>query len=257
MSARRASRKIGWSKSGNSLAQSGGWKALPISSIAFKRQKRRLHRIACLFMACCRATLCSPRLSWCTAFGDCCLPIKTPAGVEPALNCFAGSRQAVWLQRQSVARRRRGRRDLSVSKSSRRGRRHQKQPDFRQHFLKRLPLPHGQRSLRPSFSSRSLSPWTVRTPRFTLVSDGNPLRRLLIVSKKCAIVEIVATHRTPPFNLECFELNELLVCRVQTSVTTYGFTRAAAIIGAASPPRYLVTAYGSSHAILSCLQRVH
>jgi hypothetical protein len=29
-----------------------------------------------------------------------------------------------------------------------------------------------------------LLPWTIRTPRFTFVSDGNPLRRLLIVSKK-------------------------------------------------------------------------
>ena len=26
---------------------------------------------------------------------------KTPAGVEPAMNCFAGSRHAVWLQRQA------------------------------------------------------------------------------------------------------------------------------------------------------------
>jgi hypothetical protein len=109
---------------------------------------------------------------------------KTPAGVEPAVNCFAGSRHAVWLQRQSVARRSGERRDVSVSKSSGRGLRHQKRPDFRQHCLNRLPLPHGQRSLRPSFSSSSLSPWTRRMPRFTLVSDGKPLRRLLIVSKK-------------------------------------------------------------------------
>jgi hypothetical protein len=29
--------------------------------------------------------------------------LKTPAGVEPAKNCFAGSRHAVWLQRQSVS----------------------------------------------------------------------------------------------------------------------------------------------------------
>ena len=29
---------------------------------------------------------------------------------------------------------------------------------FRQHFLNRLPLPQGQGSLRPSFSSSSLSP---------------------------------------------------------------------------------------------------
>jgi hypothetical protein len=44
--------------------------------------------------------------------------------------------------------------------------------------------PQGQRSFLPSFSDNSLLPWTIRTPRFTFVSDGNPLRRLLIVSKK-------------------------------------------------------------------------
>jgi len=44
--------------------------------------------------------------------------------------------------------------------------------------------PHGQRSFRPSFSRSSLSPWTTRNPRFTCVSDGNPLRRLLVRSKK-------------------------------------------------------------------------
>lgn len=74
-----------------------------------------------------------------------------------------------------------------LSKSSDLGWHHQKQPLFRQHFLNRLPLPHGQRSLRPSFSSRSLSPCTMRTPRPTCVSDGNPFRRLLIVSKKMAV----------------------------------------------------------------------
>ena len=51
-----------------------------------------------------------------------------------------------------------GRRCLFVSKSSGLGLRHQKRPDFKQHFLKRLLLPHGQRSFRPSFSSRSLPP---------------------------------------------------------------------------------------------------
>jgi hypothetical protein len=29
-----------------------------------------------------------------------------------------------------------------------------------------------------------LSPWTIRTPRLTCVSEGNPRRRLLIGSKK-------------------------------------------------------------------------
>ena len=80
-----------------------------------------------------------------------------------------------------------GRRMSFLSKSSDLGLHHQKRPLFRQHFLNRLPLPHGQRSLRPSFSSRSLSPCTMRTPRPTCVSDGKPFRRLLIVSKKTAV----------------------------------------------------------------------
>jgi hypothetical protein len=29
-----------------------------------------------------------------------------------------------------------------------------------------------------------LSPWTIRSPRLTWASDGNPRRRLLILSKK-------------------------------------------------------------------------
>jgi len=72
----------------------------------------------------------------------------------------------------------------SIPKSSGPGSRRQKQPDCRQHFLNRLPDPHGQRSFLPSFSVSSLCPWTTRRPRFTFVSDGKPLRRLLIVSKK-------------------------------------------------------------------------
>ena len=67
-----------------------------------------------------------------------------------------------------------------------------------QHILKRLPLPHGHKSLRPSFSSSSLSPCTIRTPRLTLLSEGNPLRRLLIVSKKWLIVEPSIGHGRPP-----------------------------------------------------------
>jgi hypothetical protein len=82
-------------------------------------------------------------------------------------------------------------RNQSVSKSSGPGSRRQKQPCLRQHFLKHLPDPHGQRSLRPSFSSNSFSPWMTRTPRFTCVSEGNPRRRLLIVSKKTAVRRIV------------------------------------------------------------------
>jgi len=76
---------------------------------------------------------------------------------------------------------------MSVPKSIGAGLRRQKQPFFRQHFLKRLLEPQGQRSLRPSFSSSSLSPWTACTPRFTCVSDGYPRRRLLMLSKKMAV----------------------------------------------------------------------
>src|SRR6267142_2727702 len=49
-----------------------------------------------------------------------------------------------------------------------------------QHFLKATRGSQGQRSLRPSFSDSSFSPCTTRRPRLTLVSDGNPLRRLLL-----------------------------------------------------------------------------
>jgi hypothetical protein len=73
---------------------------------------------------------------------------------------------------------------ISFSKSSDCDSRPRNEPFFKQHFLKRLPLPHGQRSLRPSFSSSSLSLCTMRTPRFTFLSEGNPCRRLLIRSKK-------------------------------------------------------------------------
>jgi hypothetical protein len=73
-----------------------------------------------------------------------------------------------------------------VSKSSDRDRRHPNRSERRQQFRNRLPEPHGQRSCRPSFSSSSLSPCTTWRPRLTFVSDGNPLRRLLIGSKKRA-----------------------------------------------------------------------
>jgi hypothetical protein len=74
----------------------------------------------------------------------------------------------------------------SFPKSSGGGSLLQKQPDFKQHFLNRFPDPQGQRSFLPSFSVSSLLLWTMRTPRFTFASDGKPLRRLLIVSKKTA-----------------------------------------------------------------------
>ena len=41
---------------------------------------------------------------------------------------------------------------------------------------------HGQGSLRPSFSTRYLSLWTIRSPLPTCVSDGKPRRRLLMDS---------------------------------------------------------------------------
>jgi hypothetical protein len=46
----------------------------------------------------------------------------------------------------------------SFSKSSGDDSRRQKQPLLRQHFLKRLPEPHGHRSSLPSFSISSFSP---------------------------------------------------------------------------------------------------
>jgi len=53
------------------------------------------------------------------------------------------------------------------------------------------PEPHGQGSLRPSFSINSLSPWTKRKPRFTFVSDRYPRRRLELRSK-AGLVERIA-----------------------------------------------------------------
>ena len=121
---------------------------------------------------------------------------ETPVGVEPTYCCFAGSCLTVWLQRcvrPFVFRLKTERTSLLFfPKSSRRDWNHQKRPDRKQHRLNCLPLPQGHRSLRPSFSSSCLSPWTMRTPRLTLVSDGNPRRRLLIGtsgSKKVFVVE--------------------------------------------------------------------
>ncbi len=72
----------------------------------------------------------------------------------------------------------------SFSESSSDGSRRQKRPFVRQHCFTRLPDPQGQRSFRPTRSISSLSPWTIRRPRLTCRSDGNPFRRLLIGSKK-------------------------------------------------------------------------
>ena len=67
----------------------------------------------------------------------------------------------------------------------------------RQHFLNFRRDPHGQGSFRPSFSSNSLSPWITRNPRFTWLSEGNPLRLLLLGVKGLVGVEVVF-HKTPP-----------------------------------------------------------
>ncbi len=91
----------------------------------------------------------------------------------------------------------------SLPKSSHQGPPRQKRPVFKQHFLNRFCDPQGQRSFRPSFSSSSLSPWTMRTPRFTWRSDGNPLRRLLIGSKKVVLLVVALVvwlaHVSPSF----------------------------------------------------------
>jgi len=58
-----------------------------------------------------------------------------------------------------------------------------------------FPDPQGQGSFRPSFSISSISPCTKRKPRFTLVSDGYPLRRFELTSKAGQVGELVdAVH---------------------------------------------------------------
>lgn len=54
-----------------------------------------------------------------------------------------------------------------------------------------FPEPQGQRSFRPSFSMSSISPWTKRKPRFTIVSDGYPLRRFELTLKAGQVGELV------------------------------------------------------------------
>jgi hypothetical protein len=66
--------------------------------------------------------------------------------------------------------------------------------------LNRLPEPHGHGSLRPSFSTSSLFPWTICSPRFTCASLGKPLRRLLIGWKpEPVLVHLVVPHGTRSF----------------------------------------------------------
>lgn len=94
--------------------------------------------------------------------------------------------------------------------------------------MSRLPLPQGHKSLRPSFSSSSLSPCTMRVPRLTLVSDGNPLRRLLMGSKKRLSVEWLTGYGAPPFNV-CSSIHisrHSVPARIRTWSTTFAESRA-------------------------------
>lgn len=65
----------------------------------------------------------------------------------------------------------------------------QNEPVRRQQRLNVLADPHGHGSLRPSFSTSSLSPRTIRSPRLTWVSDGKPFRRLRVTSKAEVFVD--------------------------------------------------------------------
>src|SRR3546814_16319338 len=62
--------------------------------------------------------------------------------------------------------------------------------------------PHGQGSLRPNFSVSSLCPGTTRRPFLTWVSEGKPLRRLLVTSKG-SLVWIDALHDGSPISPGC------------------------------------------------------
>jgi hypothetical protein len=68
-----------------------------------------------------------------------------------------------------------------------------------QHFLNLRPEPQGQMSFRPSFSVSSLSSLTTLSPRFTLVSDGYPFLRLLVISKAQRLsLSALCQHGAPP-----------------------------------------------------------
>ena len=43
----------------------------------------------------------------------------------------------------------------------------------------------------------------MRTPRLTLVSEGNPRRRLLIGVKRGLFFNVFVTHDAPPFHETC------------------------------------------------------
>ena len=55
--------------------------------------------------------------------------------------------------------------------------------------------------MRPSFSRSSFEPCTTRCPRFTCVSDGYPLRRLLLRSKARFVGQCILSHGCLPFSL--------------------------------------------------------
>ena len=68
-----------------------------------------------------------------------------------------------------------------------------------------------------SRGSNSLLPWTVRSPRFTRVSEGYPFLRLLVTSKAGERFEVVmvAGHTNLPVGVKRGEENSgsLLTCR--------------------------------------------
>jgi hypothetical protein len=74
----------------------------------------------------------------------------------------------------------------------------------RQHFLNFRRDPHGHGSFRPSFSSNSLSPWITRNPRFTWLSEGNPLHLWLLGVKGLAGVDVVF-HKAPHSRLSAYQ----------------------------------------------------
>jgi hypothetical protein len=62
-----------------------------------------------------------------------------------------------------------------------------------------VPSRTGIRSLRPSLSASCMPPCTRRSPRLTLVSEGKPLRRLLVTSKAVEFdVRLVSHESSPP-----------------------------------------------------------
>ena len=125
---------------------------------------------------------------------------RSPCGaVTPSLPCRTRRR---WWNENPLGSREPSGSCASFPKSSGPGSPRRKQPELRQHILNRLADPHGQRSFPPTFSCSSLSPWTTRTPRFTFVSEGKPQRRLLIVSKRELVVEVLRVHVAPPFPVE-------------------------------------------------------